>query len=106
MTQSNFNIHGLSNQQVIASRKQYGSNQTDYKKESGFWNALKSITQEPMIILLLLASTIYFIIGDVADGIFLASAILLDAVTSIAADGIIVHSNDFSVNESILTGTL
>lgn len=155
MTQSNFNIQGLSNQQVIASRKQYGSNQTDYKKESGFWNALKSIAQEPMIILLLLASTIYFIIGDVADGIFLASAILLDAVltlfqdsrsrnaleklkeftqpkckvirngdvmeinsidlvvgdslmieegTSIAADGIIVHSNDFSVNESILTG--
>ena len=29
---------------------------------------------------------------------------LVEEGTSITADGIIVHSNDFSVNESILTG--
>ena len=29
---------------------------------------------------------------------------MVEEGTSIAADGIIVHSNDFSVNESILTG--
>ena len=108
-----------------------------------------------MVILLLVASTIYFISGQIGDGIFLASAIVLvsaislyqdsksrialeklkdftqpnckvirngelveikseelvvgDSVMieeggSIAADGVITHSNDFSVNESILTG--
>ena len=107
-----------------------------------------------MILLLLAASTIYFISGKTTDGIFLLSAIVLVATISsfqssrsrnaleklkfftqanckvirdgivkeikteelvvddslmaeegslIAADAIIVHSNDFSVNESILT---
>lgn len=108
-----------------------------------------------MTILLLVASTIYFISGETGNGIFMVVAILLIASislyqdsrsknaleklkdlsqphckvirngkieeikseelvvgdfllaeegTSITADGTIVHSNDFSVNESILTG--
>ena len=108
-----------------------------------------------MVIILLVASTIYFISGKTGDGLFLASAIVLvstislyqdsrsrnaleklkgfsqpvckvirdgevkeikseDLVvgdslmveegTSISADATIAHSNDFSVNESILTG--
>lgn len=108
-----------------------------------------------MILLLLVASLIYFVSGKTGDGLFLLSAILIvsalslfqdsrsrnalqklknltqpnckvirndkieeikseDLVvgdslmveegTSITADGIIIHSNDFSVNESILTG--
>jgi Ca2+-transporting ATPase len=126
-----------------------------YKKAYGLLEAIKSIGNEPMVILLLVASVIYFISGKTADGIFLSSAILLVAGislyqdsrsrnaleklkdfaqpkckvirngevveikseevvvgdclmveegTSVSADGIIVHSNDFSVNESILTG--
>ena len=108
-----------------------------------------------MVILLLVSSTIYFINGKIADGIFLSSAILLITLISsyqnarshnalqklkeftkpnckvirngnitviktedlvigdnlmveegtiVAADGSIIHSNDFSVNEAILTG--
>src|SRR5690606_7802347 len=108
-----------------------------------------------MTILLLAASTIYFISGETSNGIFMVVAILFIASislyqdsrsknaleklkdlsqphckvirngkleeikseelvvgdfllveegTSITADGTIVHSNDFSVNESILTG--
>lgn len=118
-------------------------------------DALRRLMKEPMVILLLVTSGIYFISGKPGDSIFLASAIVLVAGislfqdsrsrnaleklkdfsqpkckvirngevleikseelvvgdslmveegTSIAADGIIVHSNDFSVNESILTG--
>ena len=150
-----FGITGLTDQQVDASKKEHGLNSFNYKKENSFINALKSIAKEPMVILLLIASSIYFITGNWGDGVFLASAIVLvgsislyqdsrsrkalenlenlthpkskvirngavveidsqDIVvgdflmveegTTISADGMIVHSNDFSVNESILTG--
>lgn len=155
MPANNFNITGLTDEQVRSSREKYGSNRLIYKKENRFVEAIKTLAQEPMVLLLLVASVIYFIMGDVGDGIFLASAIIIvsaislyqdsrsrkaleklkdfsqahssvirngevveipgeDLVigdslmieegTSISADGVIIHSNDFSVNESILTG--
>ncbi len=155
MSVNNFNINGLTGEQVIIAREKYGYNRLQYKKENGFLDALKSLAKEPMLILLLVASSIYFISGDTGDGIFMLSAIILVSAislyqdsrsrnaleklknftqphckvirngavieikseelvvgdslmveegTSIAADGQIVHSNDFSVNESILTG--
>ena len=155
MSANNFNIKGLTDAEVLLARKKNGSNILLYKKENGFLNALKSLAKEPMLILLLVASSIYFISGDSGDGIFMLSAIILvsaislyqdsrsrnaleklksftqphckvirngevaeiksdelvvgdslmvEEATSIAADGQIVHSNDFSVNESILTG--
>ncbi len=155
MLANNFNINGLTDEQVIIAREKYGQNKLQYKKENGFLDALKSLAKEPMLILLLVASSIYFISGDTGDGVFMLSAIILVSAislyqdsrsrnaleklknftqphckvirngavveikseelvvgdslmveegTSIAADGQIVHSNDFSVNESILTG--
>jgi len=155
MSPNNFNIKGLTDKQVLESRKNYGDNQLAYKKESGFFGAVKSIAKEPMVILLLATSSIYFISGKTDDGIFMAFAIVLVAGislyqdsrsrnaleklkdltqpvcnvirngeiqevkseelvlgdslmieegTAIAADGKIVQSNDFSVDESILTG--
>jgi Ca2+-transporting ATPase len=155
MSANNFNIKGLTKQQVIEAREKYGQNKLEYKKENVFFEAIKSVEKEPMILLLLVASSIYFISGNKEDSIFLASAIILvstislyqdsrsrnaleklknftqpkckvirngkieeikseDLVigdsliaeegNSVAADGIIIHSNDFSVNESILTG--
>ncbi len=155
MSTNTFDINGLSQIEVLVAREKFGSNSLDYKKENGFLEAVKSLVKEPMVILLLVASIIYFISGDIGDGIFLASAIVLVATislyqgsrsrnaleklknftqptckvirdgeiieiwceelvlgdslmveegTSISADGIIIRSNDFSVNESILTG--
>ncbi|CAN5212306.1 HAD-IC family P-type ATPase [soil metagenome] len=149
------NTPGLSQEEVITSRQQFGPNQLDYKKNRGLLDAFKSIVKEPMVILLLATSSIYFISGAYADGAFLAAAIVLVAAislyqdtrsrnaleklktytkshckvirggevveikseevvvgdtlmveegTAIIADGTIVSSNDFSVNESILTG--
>lgn len=152
---NNFNISGLTNEQVVSSRKQFGSNSLEYKKESGIMDAIKRFATEPMVLILLVASILYFINGKTGDAIFLAGAILFEVGislyqdarsrnalaklknftehkckvirnrnieeiknedlvvgdclmveegTSISADGIIIHSNDFSVNESILTG--
>ncbi|WP_339751529.1 cation-translocating P-type ATPase [Algoriphagus aquimarinus] len=155
MPPNKFDIQGLSSDQVASSREKYGQNKLDYKKENGFLDTLKGILKEPMSIILLVAASIYFITGNIGDGIFLVVAIifitsislyqdsrsknaleklkdfsqptckvirngvvqeikseelvvgdslLVEEGTSITADGVIVHSNDFSVNEAILTG--
>ena len=155
MPANNFNIKGLTPEEVMEARKTYGYNRLEYKKENGFIDAVKRIVKDPMVILLLAASAIYFISGDIADGVFLSAAIVLVSAISlfqdsrsrnaleklknfsqphckvirhgevleikseelvmgdslmveegdsITADGIIIHSNDFSVQESILTG--
>lgn len=155
MPTNNFNIKGLTKDQVLLAREKYGPNQLDFKKENKLTDVIKSLAKEPMIILLMVASTIYFMTGNIGDGIFLASAIVIVSAislyqdsrsrnalknlklftqptckvirdgetveikseeivvgdslmaeegTAIAADGSIIHSNDFSVNESILTG--
>lgn len=148
-------IKGLNNEQVFDSRRKNGDNQLVYKKENGFWGVVKRIAQDPMVVLLLVASVIYFINGKTGDGIFLASAIIfqsgislfqysrshkaleklknfiqpkckvirngeiveleshelvlgdslvVEEGTSVPADAVIIHANDFSVNESVLTG--
>ncbi len=155
MPANHFNIKGLTPQQVLEAREKYGYNKLNYKKENRLLEVLKTLVKEPMVILLLVASCIYFISGETGNAIFLASAIVLISIislyqdsrsrnaleklkiltqptckvirngevakikseelvvgdslmveegTSITADGIIVHSNDFSANESILTG--
>ncbi len=155
MLKNNFNIVGLTGEQVTIARQQFGQNKLDYKKDNGFVDALKRIASDPMMILLLVASSIYFISGKTGDGIFLSVAIvfqtsislyqysrsknaleklkalsvphckvirngnveeiksedlvvgdslMVEEGTAITADGSIVHSNDFSVNESVLTG--
>ena len=155
MPENNFNIKGLTDEEVLVLREKFGQNTLNYKQENGVLEAIKNLAKEPMIILLIVASLIYFVSGKIGDGIFLLSAIVIVSVislfqdsrsrnalqklktlsqpnckvirngktqeiktedlvvgdsliveegTSITADGLIVHSNDFSVNESILTG--
>jgi Ca2+-transporting ATPase len=155
MAAEKLKVAGLSDREVTAARQKYGSNSLSFKKENGFIDAIKGLAKEPMVILLLVTSAIYFISGKTGDGVFLAFAIVLvagislfqdsrsrnaleklkdfsqpsckvirngvvkevvsDGIvlgdslmvnegSSIPADGTIVHSNDFSVNESILTG--
>jgi Ca2+-transporting ATPase len=151
---SEHGIRGLTSQQVFKARALYGRNEVT-REESNFLFTLKNLVKDPMLILLLAASLLYFISGEMGNGIFMISSIFLvigislyqesrsrnalsalksltqptskvirDGVTFevkreeivvgdfviveegsvIPADGIIVHSNDFSVNESLLTG--
>lgn len=155
MQTSLINLKGLNEEEVSRSRQVFGSNTLYFKKENAFWQALQQLLSEPMVLLLLATSSIYFVVGEFGDGIFLAIAILLvsaislfqdsrskkaleklktssqplckvvrNNVTSlipledvvvgdlliveegsiIAADGTIIQSNDFSVDESVLTG--
>ena len=155
MKANNFDINGLTDQEVLLSRKTHGDNGFVFKEENHFFKAILNFFKDPMILLLLVASTIYFISGKISDALFLASAIVLISAissyqksrsrnalsklkdftkpkckvirngktieikteelvigdcllaeegSSIAADGTIIHSNDLSVNEAILTG--
>lgn len=150
-----FGITGLTKEEVLAAREKNGFNQLVYKTRSGWFYVVLGIFKEPMVVLLLVTSAIYFISGNQGDGLFLALAIvvvsaislfqesrsrnalaqlkeltepkckvirdgdvqeiktedlvvgdclMVEEGTSVAADGKIMHSNDFSVNESILTG--
>lgn len=80
---SNFNIQGLSDEQVQEARKLHGENQLSQQEDTGFLHSIVSILKEPMIVLLLAAATIYFITGNLDDGIFMTLAIVLVAAISL-----------------------
>jgi len=69
-------IIGLTSQQVNESRAKFGRNEV-LKEEDNFFTVAKDIVTEPMFLLLLVAASIYFIIGDIGDGIFMLLAIVL-----------------------------
>lgn len=154
-----YNIPGhlkcLSQDEVNRARAEYGYNQLATSPKSTWLALLVDIIKEPMLVLLIVISLIYVIVGEYAEAAFMSVAIV--AVTAISfyqdnrskkaleeleklneplsvvirdaqvvkiptreivvgdlciteegrminADGVIVHSNDFSVNESSLTG--
>ena len=148
-------IAGLSGKEVIASQKANGFNVLVYQQKHQLLRAIGQMVIEPMFLLLVAASSLYYITGDYADGIFMSVAILLVALLSlyqearsrnaieklhqlsqpkskvirnssvmeipseeivlgdciqieegafIPADATLLQSNDFSVDEAILTG--
>ena len=149
------NKYGLTDQEVEIARQQYGWNELTKQGKDGFWHSFKEITTEPMFLLLVAASTLYFLTGAIQDGLFMLAALALVTAISlfqenraknalnalkkltqlqstvirngiqvnipseelvpgdcmvleegqlVPADGTILRANDFSVNESILTG--
>lgn len=83
MPENKFNTDGLTDAQVIAAAKRHGQNVLNYKKPKRFKAFVLGFVKEPMMVLLLIAATIYFISGKISDGIFLLAAIaLISAISS------------------------
>jgi Ca2+-transporting ATPase len=80
---NDFNVTGLTNEQVTAARKKFGVNKLDYKKENTLFDTINRVATEPMMILLLVAASIYFISGKIGDGIFLLAAIVFQTSISL-----------------------
>lgn len=148
-------LTGLTEQELAASRKQYGFNQMDFAHKSSWLQMLLDILKEPMLILLIVISFIYVLAGNYGEAAFMFAALVTISAISfyqdnrskqaleelekmnepmskvirdskvisiptheiavgdlciieegkmINADGKIVESNDFSVNEATLTG--
>jgi len=149
------NIQGLSVQEIPVLRKQYGKNVFHAERRRRFLNIVWDILKEPMFILLVIACSLYFILGEAGEGIMMLVAMsivaaislyqevkssnalkslqqltepkitvirggkeilisseelvpcdimLLEEGMKIPADAIILQENDFTVNESIITG--
>jgi len=148
-------LTGLSDSEVLASRRQYGSNVFTGNTNRTFIHVLKEIVMEPMFIMLLIACTIYFLMNAYEEGLIMLVSIFIVAGISffqeyrsrnavealeklsaprakvlrnghiikiatadivvhdllwleegenIEADGVVISSNDFSVDESVITG--
>lgn len=146
---------GLNAEEVLLAREKFGANAGTHHQQNGFLVSLWGTVKEPMFLLLVLTAVIYFVSGQIGDGIFMAASMLiviaislyqetrssnalqalktlsqpkalvirggqiitLDATeivmgdlmvleegTLVPADGTILQSNDFQVNESIITG--
>ncbi|MGL6269540.1 MAG: cation-transporting P-type ATPase, partial [Chitinophagaceae bacterium] len=70
MVQNPFGLEGLSDEAVKLSRQAHGHNIAIYKKENTVLKSLKDIVAEPMFLLLLATSAIYFILGEIPEAIF------------------------------------
>lgn len=70
------NLKGLSNQEVILSRKINGSNELIKQKEKPLIIKILSIFKEPMFLLLIIAASVYFIVGEYGDGIVMLVFVL------------------------------
>ncbi|WP_042270567.1 cation-translocating P-type ATPase [Paraburkholderia heleia] len=62
---------GLTSAQVEERRARFGRNVVDSKARRTLWQTLWEVLHEPMFLLLLAASGIYFVLGDVAEALTL-----------------------------------
>ncbi len=148
------NIRGLTSDEVLSQRALHGSN-IAIEKENVLLKVILSAVTEPMFILLVVASIIYFILGELTEALTMLAALIfvagiaifqsfrsrravnaMNKITSkkakvlradeileipsgeivkgdvviceegtiIPADAEVLSSNDFSVNEAIITG--
>ena len=74
---------GLTEEQVIGNRLQYGSNCIELKEDRVLLQVLKEIVMEPMFILLMAACIIYFIAGQYREGIIMGVSIFIVAGISL-----------------------
>jgi len=72
-----FPFTGLSEDEVTEARLKYGVNLDSGPKKSSLLAALKGTVTEPMFLLLLATTVIYFLMGEVAEGAFMLAAIIL-----------------------------
>jgi Ca2+-transporting ATPase len=63
---------GLTTQQAVERLAEYGPNDIEDRGRRGLASTLKSVATEPMFALLLVAATLYLVIGDLGEGLLLA----------------------------------
>ena len=146
---------GLNDSEVATARKKYGDNRMEAAYKASWLKLLLETLKEPMLLLLFAISSIYLIVGNYGEALFMFLAIIAVSAISfyqdnrsknalealeklneplstvirngksiqiptheivvgdfcvteegkvINADGLIIQSNDFSVNEASLTG--
>lgn len=67
---------GLTEREVINSRKIYGTNEIKKVKKENFIQKIIHVFTEPMFLLLITTASIYFILGEFSDGIIMLCFVL------------------------------
>lgn len=67
---------GLNDEEVIKSREKYGTNEIEKKEKENLFQKIIHVFSEPMFLLLIITASIYFILGDVGDGIIMLCFVL------------------------------
>lgn len=67
---------GLTDAEVVQSRLTYGTNELEHKRKLNLIQKILHVFVEPMFLLLLITASIYFILGEVTDGIIMLVLVL------------------------------
>lgn len=93
-------IKGLNDKEVLELREKYGKNEIVTNKKESFIVKIIHIICEPMFLLLIAASTIYFVLGEVRDGlimfIFIFGIIIIDIIQEWKTDKTLNALKDLS----------
>ena len=94
------NEKGLTNDEVLELQKIYGKNELINEKKEMFIIKIFHIICEPMFLLLIIAATIYFILGEPRDGfimlIFVIGIIFIDVIQEWKTDKTLAALKDLS----------
>jgi Ca2+-transporting ATPase len=74
---------GLATEEVIALQKQYGKNIFRFNKEYRVAHIVWDIVREPMFVLLAIACSLYFILGENKEGVMMAVAMIIVMAISV-----------------------
>jgi P-type Ca2+ transporter type 2C len=77
------NIQGLPAGEVPALRQQYGKNVFHTESSRRFIHIVRDIVKEPMFILLVIACSLYFILGKISEGTLMLAAMVIVAAISL-----------------------
>ncbi len=72
-----FSFKGLSTESAKLSQRQFGKNEEEKSDSSAAWPRIKAIVTEPMFVILLAASLLYLVMDQVAEAVFMGSALLV-----------------------------
>ena len=66
---------GLNKEQVLINRRKFGENRQKDNLKNRFWEVILDIIGEPLFIILVVAATIYFLLGEYKEGIIMLLAL-------------------------------
>jgi len=69
-------LRGLTSDEALSLQSQYGKNELSAEKKVSFAKKALHVMSEPMFVLLLVAATIYFILGEPVDGLIMLAFVV------------------------------
>lgn len=91
---------GLTTQEAFARQKKYGKNELATTKKENFIVKIFHIVKEPMFLLLLIASIVYFVLGEARDGsimlVFVIAIISIEVIQEWKTDKTLAALKDLS----------